>query len=165
MFIRKVFDLHLAGQRPRCLTCFPGVCECLVQVRTPFTHPQRAERNWQWCKGIALFYLKIGQCLVLKKMVSKYSLGSCPTQPTGKAGDQQAEWWLGAPACGVCSIWGNKDAKNAANEQEPWQYLVGGGVRTWQTQNWKPFRHVWCWKHSLVTHSWKDSKWLHKTNS
>lgn len=86
MFIGKVLELHLAWQGPRCPICFPRVCECLIQVLMPFTHPQRVERDWQVMQAhCSSCYLKIRQCLVFEKMISKYSLGSHTTQPTGKA--------------------------------------------------------------------------------
>lgn len=54
MLIRKILELHFTWRELHCPICFPGISNCLVQGLTPFTHPQRAERKWHWCKGIAL---------------------------------------------------------------------------------------------------------------
>lgn len=133
---------------------------------TPFARPQRMERHRQWCKGTLSCYLKIEQFLMLKNMVWKYSLGSHTTQPTGKARGPMSRvmtWW---PSLLVfAQLWGNKDAGKAVQQARAMAVPCQGQGWEKHKQNLRWFQHVWCWKHSLVTYSWKDSKWLHKANS
>lgn len=77
MFIREV--LSLAGTR--CPICFSRVCEHPLQVLIPITSPNRSEKFMVMQGSSSFCYLKVGQCLMFKKMVPRYTPELHTTQP------------------------------------------------------------------------------------
>lgn len=152
-------ELHLVCWGPHWSICFPGVWDCLVQVLTPFTHPKRVERNWQWCKGIAL--LLFLNWATSGAQENGFKVRSGVTHNTANWKDwctKLCDDLVSPVSWCLHNFWAVKMVKMLHSRQEPWQYLVGGKGWGWHKQSWRRLQHVRCWKHSLITYSWKDSK-------
>lgn len=111
--------------------CFYGVWECLVQVDTLHTHSQIREKGTVMQVCCSLCYLKIGQCLMLKKVVSKCSVTLHTPQPHAQC--NQTGWWFSKLSENLVShFWvfaqlpGSEEAETLRGDPELRRHLGGG---------------------------------------